>query len=459
MAEQKIHAFVEANAPRFLDELKAFVSIPSISALPAHTDDVRRAAEWLQTHIAETTGLATELIETPGHHPIVYGERLDAPGKPTVLIYGHYDVQPVDPVELWETPPFEPTVKGDNLYARGAVDDKGPTFATIKALETLRAVRGSLPVNVKVLIEGEEESGGEAIEAYVKGHAERLKADCVLILDTGSNSVDVPELTYGLRGLTYFELVANGAGGDLHSGSYGGIAPNPIQALCWALAELKGPDGRINIPGLYELMEPVDADERATFERQSAREEQVLMDAAGLTVLPGEAGYSIIERATARPTFEVHGIRGGFVGDGAKTVIPATALAKVSLRLVAGQEPGAVLDLVRQRLNDFAYPGITFDVRDLHGGNGVTFPRDAKALQVAAAALEDEYGAKAEFVRTGGSIPIAALFHSVLGLPGVMMGFGLPDDNVHAPNEKFYIPNFYRAIRSVADFLERLPEA
>lgn len=448
--------YVEANKDRFLNELKELVAIPSISTLPDHAGDVRRAAEWLQTHIQQHTGLATELIETPGHHPLVYGEWLGAAGKPTVLIYGHYDVQPVDPVELWNTPPFEPTVKGDNLYARGAVDDKGPTFATIKALESLRAADGSLPVNIKVLIEGEEESGGEAVEAYVKTNAERLKADTVLILDTGSNSPDVPELTYGLRGLTYFEIVATGSAGDLHSGSYGGIAPNPIQALCWVLGELKSRDGTINLPGLYELMLPVSDEERAAFERQSEKEIPVLMQAAGLKELPGEAGYSVIERATARPTFEVHGIRGGFVGEGAKTVIPSTATAKVSLRLVADQQPDVVLDLVRKQVQKLAVQGVTMEVRDLHGGNGVTFPRDAAPLQAAAAALAEEYGAEAEFVRSGGSIPIAALFHSVLGLPGVMMGFGLPDDNVHAPNEKFYLPNFYRAIRSVAGFLSRM---
>jgi acetylornithine deacetylase/succinyl-diaminopimelate desuccinylase-like protein len=373
-----------------------------------------------------------------------------------VLIYGHYDVQPVDPVELWHTPPFEPIVDGDNLRGRGAVDDKGPTLATIKALEALHALNGSFPVNIKVLLEGEEEAGGEAIEAYVLAHPERLAADCALILDTGMTEVGKPELTYGLRGIVYFEIVANGAAHDLHSGGYGGIGPNPIQALCWVLGEMKSRDGVIQIPGLYELMVPVSAEERAIFEHQSVREAQVAMAAAGLTELPGEAGYSVVERATARPTFEVHGIRGGFVGEGGKTVIPATATAKVSLRLVAGQEPQLVLDLVRKRLAELAVPGIQIKLVPLHGGNGVTFPLDAPALQLAAQALEEEFGHPTEFVRTGGSIPVAALFHSVLKLPGVLMGFGLPDDNVHAPNEKFYIPNYYAAIRSVASFLQKL---
>jgi acetylornithine deacetylase/succinyl-diaminopimelate desuccinylase-like protein len=460
MIEPRIASYVDEHRERFLDELKALVAIPSISTLSEHRSDVERAAQFLAAQLRQRAGMdISEVIGSAiGGHPLVYGEWLGAPGQPTVLIYGHYDVQPVDPVDLWRTAPFEPHVDGDNLRGRGAVDDKGPTLATIKALETLQALGGRLPVNIKVLLEGEEESGGETIADYVARNPERLKADCALILDTGMVDVGIPTLTYGLRGLTYFELYARVADHDMHSGMYGGVAQNPIQALCWILAELKDRDGRINIPGLYEMMRPVSAEERAIFERQSAEETERLKAAAGLLDVAGERGYSVVERATARPTFEVHGIRGGFTGEGAKTVIPAEATAKVSLRLVADQEPDKVLELVKRRVAEIDIPGVSVEVRDLHGGNGVTVPLDAPALQAAAAALRDEFGREVEFVRSGGSIPVAALFSSVLDLPSVMMGFGLPDDNVHAPNEKFYIPNYYAAIRSVAAFLQHLAQ-
>ncbi|MEN9938847.1 MAG: hypothetical protein RLZZ387_5426 [Chloroflexota bacterium] len=455
MIDPRIRSYVDENAARFLDELTELVAIPSISTLSEHRADCRRAAEWLVAQLRERAGMQAEVVDTPGH-PLVYGEWLGAPGRPTVLIYGHYDVQPVDPIALWRTPPFEPTVEGDNLRGRGAVDDKGPTFATLKALEALRALDGALPVNVKVLIEGEEESGGESIAAYVRANPERLRADCALVLDTGMETPGTPTITHALRGITYTEIVARGAAHDLHSGSYGGIGPNPIQALAWVLADLKGRDGRINIPGLYELMRPLSDEERAILERQSEARTPVLLEAAGLSELPGEAGYSVVERATARPTLEVHGIAGGFTGEGGKTVIPAEALAKVSLRLVPGQDPAIVLELLQRRVAELAPPGITLEVRDLHGGDAVLLPIDSPVLDVAASALADEFGQPTELVRSGGSIPVVALFDAVLGAPAVMMGFGLPDDNVHAPNEKFYLPNFYAAIRSVASFLQRL---
>jgi acetylornithine deacetylase/succinyl-diaminopimelate desuccinylase-like protein len=455
MADSRIAAYVEANAGRFLEELKALVAIPSISTTPEYSAEVRRAAEFLVDHLHRRLGLEAELIETAGH-PLVYAAWSGAPGKPTVLIYGHYDVQPVDPIELWRTPPFEPTVEGDNLRGRGAVDDKGPTFATLKALETLLGVEGTLPVNIKVLLEGEEESGGESIDAYVRANYPRLSADCVLVLDTGMVEPGVPTITYGLRGLAYAEIVANGAGHDLHSGSYGGIAPNPIQALAWVLADLKGRDGRINLPGLYELMQPLSDTARDALQRQSDLEAETLRVAGELSGLPGEADYNVAERASARPTFEVHGIRGGFVGEGAKTVIPATATAKISLRLVPDQRPDKVIELLRARVRELTPPGVTMEVRPLHGGDAVVLSLDAPQLQAAAAALEDEFGRPVAFVRGGGSIPVVALFDTLLKAPVVMMGFGLPDDNVHAPNEKFHLPNFYAAIRSVASFLQRL---
>ncbi|MEJ7712423.1 MAG: dipeptidase [Pyrinomonadaceae bacterium] len=451
-----IAAYVEENSSRFLEELKALVRIPSVSTLPEHQGDVRRAAEFLVAQLREQVGLSTvELIETAGH-PLVYAEWLGAPGRPTVLIYGHYDVQPADPFELWRTPPFEPTVDGDNLRGRGVVDDKGPMFATLKAVESVLCVEGQLPVNIKILIEGEEESGGRAVDAYVKANHARLQADCALVLDTGMIAKGVPTVSYGLRGIVYAEVTARGAKQDLHSGVYGGIAPNPIQSLAWLLADLKGRDGKINLPGLYEMMPMLADKERSALERQSELQEPELKQAGGLHELPGEVGFSIAERASARPTFEVHGIRGGFTSEGAKTVIPAEATAKVSLRLVPGQDPERVFNLLEQRVRELATPGISFEIRSLSGGDAVLLPLDSPVLQRAAAALEEEFGREVVFIREGGSIPVVALFNDALKLPVVMLGFSLTDDNIHAPNEKFFLPNYYSAIRTVAGFLKRV---
>ena len=452
-------SYIETHSERFLEELKDLIRIPSISTLPEHAADVRRAAEFLARNLRERIGLQNvEIIETEGH-PLVYAEWLEAAGKPTVLIYGHYDVQPVDPVDLWKTPPFDPVLDGENLRARGAVDDKGPMFATLKALESLMQTNdGKLPVNVKILLEGEEESGGESIAEYVKNHGERLTADCALVLDTAMVEKGVPTISHALRGIFYAELVAKGAAGDLHSGVYGGIAPNPLQTLAWALAELKGRDGRINVPGLYELARSLSDTEREALEVQSKAQENELKIAAGLEELPGESGFSIAERATARPTFEVHGIIGGFTGAGAKTVIPAEATAKISLRLVPGQNPEKVFELLANRVKELAAPGTTLELRSVHGGDAVLLPLDAPVLQTAARALEMEFNRPVAFQREGGSIPVVAQFDQELKIPVVMYGFGLTDDNIHAPNEKFYLPNFYKAIRSVANFLTLLSQ-
>lgn len=459
MVDSNIATYVTENSSRFLEELKSLIRIPSVSTLPEHKEDVRRAAQFLVDNLRTKVKMeVVELIETNGH-PLVYAEHLRAQDKPTVLIYGHYDVQPADPLELWRTPPFEPTVDGDDLRARGAVDDKGPSFATLKALETLINTEGELPVNVKVLIEGEEESGGESIAEYVKTNGEKLKADVALVLDTAMIEKGMPTIAYGLRGIEYAEITARGAKGDLHSGIYGGIAPNPLQALAWLISDLKGRDGKINLPGFYEAMTPLTERDRAALREQSVLEEPQLKAAGGLEVLPGEKGFSVAERASARPTFEVHGIRGGFIGEGAKTVIPAEATAKVSLRLVPGQTPDRVIELLKARVGELAPEGITLEVKHLHGGDAVLLPLDSAALKAAAAALEGEYNRPPVFVREGGSIPIVALFNSVLKTPVVMLGFGLPDDNLHAPNEKFYLPNFYAAIRTVADFLKRVSQS
>jgi acetylornithine deacetylase/succinyl-diaminopimelate desuccinylase-like protein len=455
VTDQRIHDYVAAHEQRFLDELKQLVAIPSVSTLSVHHEDCRRAAQWLVDQLGERVGMTAEMIETAGR-PLVYGEWLGAPGQPTVLLYGHYDVQPVDPIELWRTPPFEPTVVGESLYGRGASDDKGPTLAAIKALEALAQATGGLPVNLKVLIEGEEECGGEAVAAFVHESAERLRADCALVLDTGALGPGEPAITHALRGIVYTEIRARVAERDMHSGVYGGIAPNPLQSLAWVLADLKGRDGRINLPGLYELLRPLSDAERAALTQQSERSGPLLQGAAGLSALTGEPGFSVEERRTARPTFEVHGIVGGFIGEGAKTVIPAEARAKVSLRLAPGQRPDDVFGLLRQRVAELAPPGVTLELANLHGGEAVLLPIDSPFLAAASVALEDEFGKRPEIVREGGSIPIVALFDRVLGIGSVMLGFGLADDNVHAPNEKVHLPHYIGAIRSVAGFLQQL---
>ncbi len=447
-------AYVEAQHDIFLEGLKDLLRIPSISTLPKHKKDIKRAAKFVAKEL-ENIGLnKVKVIKTEGH-PLVYGEWLEAKGKPTVLLYGHYDVQPVDPIELWESDPFEPEVRGDNLYARGAVDDKGQMYALVKALESLmHGGNGTLPVNVKVLVEGEEEAGGEAIEAYVKSHPEKLACDVALVADTGMPAPGVPALVYGLRGILYTEIHAQGARHDLHSGGYGGVGPNPIHALALVLAGLKGADGRITIPELYERLTPITDEERALWDRNPVDVVALMKEEMGVDVLPGEPDIDPRERATARPTLEVHGIRGGFVAEGAKTVIPAEAAAKVSLRLPPGLRPAEVLPLLERRVAELCPAGVTMKVSLVHGGDAVLVPLDNVYMRAAEQALQQEWRVPPVFERTGGSIPVGALFDSVLHAPIIFMGTGLPDDNVHAPNEKYSIPNFYHLIRQAVRFLD-----
>jgi acetylornithine deacetylase/succinyl-diaminopimelate desuccinylase-like protein len=446
-------AYVDGHREQFLENLIELLRIPSISTLPRHRKDMRRAALTVVEHLKAAGLQKAGLIKTE-KHPLVYAEWLGAPGKPTVLIYGHYDVQPVDPIELWQSPPFEPTIRNDNLYARGAVDDKGQMLAFIKALEALMRTGGALPVNVRVLIEGEEEFGGESIERYVSENPEKLGCDVALVVDTGMPGPDVPALVYGVRGILYTEIEARGAKRDLHSGTFGGVAPNPIHALALVLAGLKDAKGHIHIPGLYDKMRPVSEEERQLWKRNPIDSEAVWKREMGLDVLPGEAEYEPIDRQSARPTLEVNGIIGGFTGDGAKTVIPSDAKAKVSLRLVPDQRPKDVLKLLERRVKELCPPGVTMTVREIHGGDAVVVPVDNVYIRTAERALEQEWGRPPVFERSGGSIPIAALFDRVLRAPVVFMGAGLPDDNVHAPNEKFHLPYFYRDMRQIVRFLD-----
>jgi acetylornithine deacetylase/succinyl-diaminopimelate desuccinylase-like protein len=446
-------AYADEHRDAFLDDLKALLRIPSISTLPEHTGDIQRAARFVADQLTAIGLKKVKLIKSAGH-PLVYGEWLEAPEKPTALIYGHYDVQPVDPLNEWESDPFEPVVRDDNIYARGAVDDKGQMLGLVKALEALaRTSGGKFPVNIKVLIEGEEEYGGAAIEAYVRKHPKELACDVALIADTGMPAHGVPALVYGLRGIVYTEIVARGAQQDLHSGSYGGVAPNPIHALAIVLADLKGRDGHITIPGLYEKLTPVSDDERALWKRNPVDVPAQLKRDMGVKTLPGEQDYHPTERLGFRPTLEVHGIVGGFVGEGAKTVIPAVATAKVSLRLPPELDPEEVLGMLKKRVAELCPPGVTMTVKDVHGGRGVLVPLDSVYMRAAEQALEQEWGRKPVFEREGGSIPVGALFDSELHVPIIFMGTGLPDDHIHAPNEKYHLPNFFHLIRQAIRFL------
>jgi acetylornithine deacetylase/succinyl-diaminopimelate desuccinylase-like protein len=446
-------AFVRENQDRLLDELKSFLKIPSISTLPEHKGDIDRAARF----VADSLGAAglenVEIIATAGH-PLVYGDWLHAPGKPTVLCYGHYDVQPPDPLDLWTTPPFEPTIRDGNLYARGSADDKGQMYMHVKAVETLRAVNGTLPVNVKFLIEGEEEVGGESIAKYVTDNPEKLRADVALVSDTALYAEGIPTLCIGLRGLIYTEVTATGPMRDLHSGLYGGAAPNAVFGLIELLAKAKSAAGVIRIPGIYDDVEPPAPAEKESWEKLPFREKDFLKKEVGSTRLTGETKYSVLERIWARPTLEVHGIAGGFTAAGAKTVIPAKATAKVSIRLVPRQDPDKVIAAFRTFLEKNTPKGIRTELRVLSASPAVMVNPDHPAIQIAAKAFSDILQKPTVFIRSGGSIPIVGDFATHLKIPTILMGFGLPDDGLHSPNEKYKVENYYKGIMTIAHFLD-----
>jgi len=448
-------AFARQNHPRFLDELKALLRIPSVSTLPEHKGDCRKAAETLLAELKRIGMEHARLIETEGH-PLVYADWLHAAGKPTVLIYGHYDVQPPDPLDEWLSPPFEPTERSGNIYARGAVDDKGQVVAQVKALESLLTANHTLPINVRVLFEGEEEVGGEGIAAYVASKPADLKADFALVSDTELFAPGLPTLCVGLRGMIYTELEVRGAKSDLHSGIYGGAAPNPFVSIAQIIAKLKDENGHILIPGFYDDVVPPSAEELAAWRSLPFNEEDYRKSEVGAKQLVGEAGYSVLERTWARPTVDVHGIPGGFIGAGAKTVIPAKAVAKVSMRLVPNMTPAKAFALYKSYVEKIAPAGVDVDVRLIHSGDACLIPVNNPYIQAATRALHEVWGKDTVFIRSGGSIPIVGDFDRHLGLPSVMMGFGLPDDNLHAPNEKFNLKNFSLGIESLIRFLEEL---
>src|ERR1700677_303982 len=446
-------SYARENYPRFLDQLQALLRIPSVSTLPEHAGDCHFAAEVLAADLSKMGMENVRLIETDGH-PLVYADWLHAAGKPTVLVYGHYDVQPPDPLDEWLSPPFEPTERNGNLYARGAVDDKGQVIMQMKALESLLAANKGLPLNVRVLLEGEEEVGGEGISQYVASKPANLKADFALVSDTELFAPDLPTLCVGLRGMIYTELEVRGAKTDLHSGMYGGAAPNPFFALAQILAKLKDENGHILIPGFYDDIIPPSPEELAAWKSLPFDEEEYRINEVGSKQLVGEAGYSVLERTWARPTLEVHGIPGGFIGAGAKTVIPAKALAKVSMRLVPDMTPAKAFALYKNYVEKIVPVGVEVEVRLIHSGDPCLIPVDNPYIRAATRALQEVWGKETVFIRSGGSIPIVGDFARHLGLPSVMMGFGLPDDNIHAPNEKFHIRNFELGIESLIRFLE-----
>ena len=447
--------YARRNYPRFLDELKALLRIPSVSTLPEHVGDCHFAAEVLAADLAKIGFENVRLIETEGH-PLVYADWLHAAGKPTALLYGHYDVQPPDPLDEWLSPPFEPTERNGNLYARGAVDDKGQVVAQLKALESLLAATGGLPLNVRVLLEGEEEVGGEGIASYVASKPAQLQADFALVSDTELFAPDLPTLCVGLRGMIYTELEVRGAKTDLHSGMYGGAAPNPFFALAQILAHLKDENGHILIPGFYDDIIPPSPEELAAWQSLPFDEEEYRIKEVGSKELVGEAGYSVLERTWARPTLEVHGIPGGFIGAGAKTVIPAKAVAKVSMRLVPAMTPAKSFELYKNFVEKIVPAGVDVEVRLIHSGDPCLIPVDNPYIKAATRALHEVWGKDTVFIRSGGSIPIVGDFDRHLGIPSVMMGFGLPDDNIHAPNEKFHLKNFALGIESLIRFLEEV---
>lgn len=444
--------FIDSNYDRYINELKEFLRIPSISTLNEHRGDMQQSAGFVAEKLKEAGMNRVEIFQTEGH-PLVYAEWLAAPGKPTVLIYGHYDVQPVDPIELWDSPPFEPTIKGDNIFARGATDDKGQMYVHIKSVEAYFKTFGSLPLNVKFIIEGEEEIGSSSLTSFLKNNIDLLKADAVLISDTSLWDVGVPTITYGLRGLAYMEIEVIGPNRDLHSGTYGGAVPNPINILADMISKLKDKDGRITIPGFYKDVLKLTKKERDNFKALKFSEKE-FAKSIGIKKPVGEKGYSVLERIWARPTLDCNGIVGGFTGQGAKTVIPSKASAKISMRLVPDQDPKKIEKLFTKYIKQIAPDSVKVNVSSIHGGYPVLAPLNHKATKAAAVAMSKAFGKKTIYMREGGSIPIVVDFANKLKACPVLMGLGLDSENLHSPNEHFNLNHFKLGIKSSAYFLD-----
>jgi len=450
--------FIHTNRDRYISELKQYLAIPSISALPERAGDVRRCAEWTMEEMRRIGLENARLIETAGN-PVVYADWLHAPGAPTMLFYGHYDVQPVDTVDLWESPPFEATVRDGEIYARGAADDKGQVFMHCKAIEA-HLKTGRLPINIKVVIEGEEEVGSKNLDKVVREKKSELACDVVVISDSAMFDRGVPSICYSLRGLAYCQIDIRGTKSDLHSGVFGGAVANPANVLTQMLAQMKDKGGRIKIPGFYDDVRPLSAEERAAWAALPFNEKKYRKD-LGAPKLAGEKEYSVLERVWARPTFDVNGLLAGFTGDGAKTVISATAMAKVSMRLVPDQHPDKIADLFEAYVRKIAPKTVEVKVTRMHGGRPWITDYHNPFVQAAGRAIEQGFGKAPVFCREGGSIPVVSTFQEELGVPAVLFGVGLPDENAHAPNERLDLSNFHNGIVASAVLYEeiaRLPK-
>jgi len=450
-----LKAYIQQNRQRFLDELFELLRIPSVSADTKFDADVKKTAEFVKKSLVDIGIDKVEVIATK-RHPIVYGEKMVDPSLPTILIYGHYDVQPADPLELWITAPFDPVIKKTEIhpegaiFARGACDDKGQMFMHVKAVEAMLKTTG-LPCNVKFMIEGEEEVGSENLEAFIKSNKGKLAADVILISDTGMLGNGTPSVTVGLRGLSYFEVEVNGPNRDLHSGLYGGAVANPINMLCSMIASLHDGDRRITIPGFYDQVLELSKEERAEMAKAPFSEENYCK-ALNITATVGEKGYTTMERATIRPTLDVNGMWGGYTGVGAKTVIPASAFAKISMRIVPNQDPHKIAQLFQQHFESIVPAGVKVVVKPHHAGEPAMTPTDSLEYKAASLAVEESFGKKPIPIRSGGSIPIVAMFEKVLGLKSVLLGFGLDSDAIHSPNEHYGVFNYFKGIETIPLF-------
>jgi acetylornithine deacetylase/succinyl-diaminopimelate desuccinylase-like protein len=444
-----VNQYIKTNQDRFLNELYEWLRIPSVSADSRHKDDVRKAAEFAAQKLKDAGADKVELMETKGH-PIVYGEKVVDSKKPTVLVYGHYDVQPPDPLDLWTSSPFEPTVKDGKIYARGSCDDKGQVYMHIKAFEIMMK-ENLLSCNIKFMIEGEEEVGSEHLGDFVKQNKSKLKADVILISDTALISLDQPSITMGLRGLSYMEVEVTGPSRDLHSGVYGGAVANPINTLCEMIASLHDKDGRVTIPGFYDKVAELSAAERKSLNNAPFNLDEYKKE-LNIAEVQGEKGYTTLERTGIRPTLDVNGIWGGYTGEGAKTVLPAKGSAKISMRLVPNQSPAEITELFRKHIKSIAPKSVTVKVIAHHGGEPAVTPTDSKAFKAASEAFKEVWGKAPIPTRDGGSIPIVALFKKELGLDTVLMGFGLDTDALHSPNEHYGIKNFLIGIETIVAF-------
>lgn len=449
----QILQYIEENKQRFLDELFDILRIPSVSADPKFKNDVLKAADYLQKMLIKAGMEHVELLPTKGY-PIVYGEKIIDPSLPTVLIYGHYDVQPADPYELWDSPPFEPVIKDGKIFARGAADDKGQVYMHIKAFEYMQQAN-SLRCNIKFLIEGEEEVGSDNLDIFVKSNKKKLAADVVLISDTSILSMENPSITVGLRGMSYLEVEVTGPNRDLHSGTYGGAVANPINVLCKMIASLKDENERITIPGFYDKVEELSKEERENLAKAPFDLEEY-KSALNIKEVQGEVGYSTIERTGIRPTLDVNGIWGGYIGEGAKTVLPSKAHAKISMRLVPNQDHKEITDLFSQHFQSIAPRSVKVKIIPHHGGQGAVIPTESVAYKAASEAFLEAWGKEPIPTRDGGSIPVVALFQKELGLNSVMLGFGLNSDAIHSPNESYGVKNYLKGIETIILFYKHL---